>query len=148
MDNRVSQTSASDRYEAARKVLAAFEGEVLEGQGSYAWTLADALRALITPPSVGESEEQIAEQIAERVMVNQVGEANPEGEYTTDGAEILGMIRSGVFAGIQTAHETWEPEVAQRPSQEQMLRWLGLDYEQHHEKLIFIQAQSIEREEI
>lgn len=111
------QTSASDRYEAARKALAEYDTEKTK---RYPYTaasesMATALRALITPPGIHESEEQIVQRVLNE---------------TPDGANFneVDAIRMAVHAGIQSAHESWEPEVALRPTQEQMLRWLGISY--------------------
>lgn len=138
MTEYIEQTSASDRYEAARKALAEYEkwadhayafdiaGEVLD--------LADALRALITPPSVGESEHDMAMRIADAY--------NPPSRGTAYEA-----ATRGIRAGIQYAHERWEP--SDRPSQEQMLRWLGIEYAESDdgERLIIL-SETIDREEI
>lgn len=134
----VEQTSASDRIEAARKALAGYDRAKEVGFAPNALVLADALRALITPPAVGESEEQIAQRIITESQAR--GVAAPEGDFTD-----YGIALTGVRAGIQAAHETWEPEVAQRPSQEQMLRWLGISFG-HNGDRIEIHHQSIEKE--
>jgi hypothetical protein len=56
-----------------------------------------------------------------------------------------------VYAGMQRAHETWEPEVALRPTQEQMLRWLGIKHlatlNLNGDPIFAIEAQPIERED-
>lgn len=140
------QTSASDRIEAAREALAEYDrSQPSDYEAAYADPLADALRALITPPSVGESEEEVIKRAALMTML--YGER--------EGLSVHGFVRAGVrfgfHAGIDFAHERWEPEVAQRPSQEQMLRWLGVDTRPARaegDARIFIPAQHIEREEI
>lgn len=135
----VEQTSASDRYEAARKALAAAAmygvapGMSAQREAQMVLDLVDALRALIAPPNVSESVEQIAANI-ERVYGGRLSQET--------------LLQMAVRAGIQSAHETWEPEVAQRPSQEQMLRWLGVEHDLDEAVgMLFIQAQYIEREE-
>lgn len=140
MTEHIEQTSASDRCEAARKALAAFEQAPRVPIG-YETLLADALRALIAPPSVGETAEQMADRLTSSVMTY----AQAEG-LTERGIAMAG-IRYGFNAAIRAAHETWEPEVAQRPSQEQMLRWLGISYGHRDAQSIEIPFQIIEREE-
>ena len=43
------------------------------------------------------------------------------------GKTAVHKVEAAVRAGIQSAHETWEP--SDHPSQEMMLRWLGIDFE-------------------
>lgn len=155
MTEYIEQGSASDRYEAARKALEKLEWWPLDGDRPFTAILNGddvrmihaALRALITPPSVGES----VEQIAERVI------GSPEHSWITwdryDGTQvgeddIRVIAEQLVRAGIQSAHETWEPEVALRPTQEQMLRWLGIEYARSDdsERLIIL-SDTIDREE-
>ena len=151
------QTSASDRYEAARKIIAAHDAAVdayadatdldeamaadarMENATSGA---VKALRALITPPSVGESEIEVAHRIVDANL--------PDRLMHWDDKEVLTVAIQAFRAGIQSAHETWEAETAMRPSQEQMLRWLGIKFNQAPDMRgdIFIQAQMIEREEV
>lgn len=125
----IEQTSASDRYEAARKALAEYEahGTFLDDERA-----ASALRTLITPPSVGLSVEQIAENI-ERAYGGRL--------------PLVTLLQMAVRAGIQSAHETWEPEVALRPTQEQMLRWMEIEHEINRHGDLYIPEQHIEREE-
>lgn len=137
------QTSASDRYAAARRALADYDA--IDGwNGTHAVMIANAdalalaLRALITPPGTSET----VEQIVDRVLY--------EWRHTHDHAIDLeeAMVRAA-NAGIQSAHEAWEPEVALRPTQEQMLRWLGISYDDGliNEGELFIYEQRIEKEE-
>lgn len=127
----IPQTSASDRVEAAREVLAEYRrSQPSDYERAYADPLADALRALITPPGVGESERQIAERAV----------------LTWDaGKTAVDNVEAAVRAGFQSAHETWEP--SDHPSQEMMLRWLGLDYTEDGD-VIIVHRKVIEREEI
>lgn len=67
----IPQTSASERIEAARKALVEFEESestpyALDEGYHNAGILAIALRALITPPGVGETDEAIAADRAQR----------------------------------------------------------------------------------
>ncbi len=148
MTDCTPQTSASDRYAAAREALAEYEawadhvyafdiaGEVLD--------LAEALRALITPPGVHESEERIAERVLRAVEPPQI---DSDGDVCFEPEALVTLVTAAVRAGIQAAHETWEPEVALRPTQEQMLRWLGIEYNVLDNGLINISDQAIDREE-
>lgn len=130
------QTSASDRYRAAHEALAAFDSAE-RGDEATAETVAFTLRALVTPPSVGESVEQIVDRI--------LAQWRRDHDYAIDLEEA--MVRA-VSAGIQSAHEAWEPEVALRPTQEQMLRWLGIRYGAAGRPThIHIPFQNIERED-
>lgn len=153
MTEYIEQTSASDRIEQARKALAEFDAET-EGQAfsphdyptAEAFAVAEALRALITPPSVGETDEAIAERVA-------YGYLDEHGmpavmQLAALAGHIERIALAAVRAGIQSAHESWECEVALRPSQEQMLRWLGLDYRETTHGTLFVYGQNIDREEI
>lgn len=151
MTEYIEQTSASDRYEAARKIIAAHDAavdayadatnldEAMAAEARMENATSDAvkaLRALITPPSVGESEHEMALEIAKAYWP------------TARGTAYEAAVR-GIRAGIQYAHERWEP--ADHPSQEQMLRWLGLEYTEHAYGGVtdlIIEEQSIEKEEI
>lgn len=140
----IPQTSASGRTQAAQRALEAFENATPEkgkndiDRYALALEMADALRALIAPPSVGESQVEIANRIG-----SEVASYGLSLRGTADFAALM-----GIKAGIQSAHETWEP--ADHPSQEMMLRWLGIDYEDSifHKDQIFIEPQFIEREVI
>lgn len=147
MTEYIPQGSASGRYEAARKALARYDvPDILHS--IVADDLADALRALITPPSVGESEERIAERIIQKVPSSLI---QMDGSLRFEPEALVSLVTAAVRAGIQDAHETWEPEVAMQPTQEQMLRWLGLDYDESFddegEPALHIYSQFIEREE-
>lgn len=146
MTENVPQTSASDRIEAARKALEWYDDQSEAGGGIVAGGLAvaDALRALITPPSVGESEATIAGRVLDDYFTLTYEEMVTD----SSGETVYAALMAAARAGIQSAHERWEP--ADRPSQEQMLRWLGVTAEESvrdHDAL-FIPEQYIEREEI
>lgn len=137
------QTSASDRYEAARKALA-FNEAVDRGESVAERTardnLADALRALITPPRTGET----VEQIAARALNSFPPPYTPGAGYSHGELEQLAIYAAR--AGIQNAHETWECE--DRPTQEQMLRWLGINAREcEHEGELYLAEQHIEKED-
>lgn len=141
MTENIPQTSASERIEVARKALAALEADIavwgtLYGRKGVTQEAADALRALITPPSVGESDEAIAERIADEHLLDT--------DCYADKA-VHPALLAAVRAGIQSAHETWEP--ADRPSQEMMLRWLGIEHVVGL-AVIAIPHQFIDKEEI
>ncbi len=143
------QTSASDRYEAARKALARFWNPDDLAEMEIQGELVHALEALVTPPGVGESEAQIVERWAGRLRRRGAIEVLGEEAVfnaTDHHGQSIESFRQGVRAGIQSAHESWEPEVAQRPTQEQMLRWLGIEYDETDGE-IFIPDQFIKREE-
>lgn len=145
MTEYIPQTSATDRLVAARKALAEYDHVRASQSANYprhAFQLAQALRALITPPGTGETVEQIADRLTESVM------AYAQAEGLTERGIAMAGLRYGVLAGIQDAHETWEPEVAMRPTQEMMLRWLGIDYAYSEPNGISIHFQVIDREEI
>lgn len=106
-----------------------------------------SLRALITPPTTHESLSDLALKIHAAALTA----AEDAGiQITTDLDSIMrNATNRAVCAGMQGAHESWEPEVAQRPSQEQMLRWLGVRYTESAEQgYVYIPLQQIEREEI
>ena len=144
----IPQSSASDRYDAARKALAEWDNGGVPGVRA-AHDLAEVLRALITPPGVHESEEQIAVRILEKLVSDEpfiaaiIGGANLT-------RHVKALVAEGVRAGIQAAHETWECE--DRPTQEQMLRWLGIEYDNRYNEAGYedgylIIEQFIERED-
>ena len=147
----VPQTSANERQEAARKALAAYDEHFMTRllDPAEVVSLAEALRALITPPGIGMPElvRDFRERITEQGSLAVLGQrAVHEGGH---GPAIEGY-RLGLADGEQYAHERWEP--ADRPSQGQMLRWLGI--ENHEEPRIGdttklrIPTQHIEKEVI
>ncbi|WP_406245850.1 hypothetical protein ACI7YT_12480 [Microbacterium sp. M] len=175
MSENIPQTSASERVEAAQRAIMWLSVQLDEARATveeieesreadnvqdkidardsadnllqhllrHGQAQLDALRALITPPSVGESEEAIAERVIAAFPPPYSGTGYGHGELVEFG---IAMLR----AGIQSAHESWEP--ADRPSQEMMLRWLELDYEEstddEGEPSVYVHGQHIEREEI
>lgn len=99
-----TQASASDRYQAAREVLAGYDNPEADRQPTEA-DLADALRALIEPPSVGEGEEQIIDRV--------IAEFERETGFYNPPAVMVGVrnwLSRGINAGIQAANESWEPD--------------------------------------
>lgn len=143
-DTYIPQTSASDRYEAARKALEWYDDQSEAGGGIVAGghAVAEALRALITPPGVGE----MPDLIDLYARAHQRALPNEDGPFSTadlDRAADAGRL--AIFnAGIQSAHESWECE--DRPTQEQMLRWLGINYMTGPGE-IAIYGQTIDRED-
>src|SRR5690606_37471745 len=136
--------SASDRYEAARKALGIWDASDGSGWVDNGQRCIDALRALITPPGVERSEIEVAHRIVDANL--------PDRHMDWDDKEVLTVAIQAFRAGIQAAHETWEPEVALQPSREQMIRCLGLDFKEstddEGEPSIYIHGQHIDRDEI
>lgn len=146
------QTSASERIEQAQKALAGYRGSdtyrVSGGtpEDSYdvldaAEAMAEALRALITPPGVHESEPAIVKRVWDATPAHISGEG-----IRLQADDLFAMLRAAVRAGIQAAHETWEG--SDWPSQEMMLRWLGIEYDEHADGTLHIREQSIAMEVI
>jgi hypothetical protein len=141
------QTSASDRIEAARKVLTDYdehdEPRSLHERRMREYRLASALRALITPPATSDSEEDVAD----RIVTAFPSPYTPSVGYSY--GELVELAITAYRAGIQSAHESWES--ADVPSQEFMLRYLGLDYWDGYaddgSNAWKIPAQSIEKED-
>jgi len=146
----IPQTSASERVEQARMFLdrMSMRREIIgkREETTFETEAFAIIEGLVTPPSVGEGEETIAERVLAKL---------PNGLIQTDGSlrfdpeALVLLVETAVRAAIQSAHETWEP--ADRPSQEQMLRWLGVDARPARIKgdvRVFLPAQYIEREEI
>lgn len=138
MTEYIPQTSASDRYEAARKALADWWGGV--HQGVHPWrngeALAFALDALITPPGFPLTQ----------VSIDHAADIAEAHGYDSNG--VTEAVMEGIEYGIQSAHETWECETALRPTREQMLRWLEIEHSVDEAVgMLFIPAQYIERED-
>lgn len=121
MSDSIPQTSASGRYETARNALAAYDALANIQNGDRDSELLDlaldcvrALEALITPPGTPLTQASIdhAADIAET--------------HGYDSNGVTEAVLEGIEYGIQYAHERWEP--ADVPSQEFMLRHLGLRY--------------------
>lgn len=146
MTEYVAQSSASDRLEAARKALAWYDDDSEAGGGIVlgGMAVADALRALITPPSVGENEADMVQTVIQNAPAHVSGKG-----ILFQYDDLIAMVTAAIRAGIQSAHETWEPEVAMQPGQEQMLRWLGIEHNPNMvSPMIYIHEQHIEKEEI
>lgn len=128
----IKQTSASKRCTEARSASAQIDawldGFPADALAPEVIRAANALRALITPPGVGED----VPTIAHNIVKTYGGRVDPDL-----------LLQIAVRAGIQSAHETWEP--VDVPSQEFMLRHLGLDYHEHGDRLV-VHAKYIERE--
>jgi hypothetical protein len=150
MTENIPWTSASERQKAARKVLANFDGrtaalgpsvETLEER-----RLADALRALITPPITPTEDDLPRVYSAARAAANREFASLGVQGYGADAHEVA--LRAVFDAGIQSAHESREP--ADVPSQEFMLRHLGLDYrtswDDEGEPSFYLTGQHIERQ--
>ena len=139
MTENIPQTSASERVEAARKLADHLEQMMTTAQwmpASEGIQAVHVLRSLITPPPVGESEENAVDRI--------LAEWWRAHDYRI---HIEHAMILAYRAGIQSAHESWEP--ADVPSQEFMLRHLGLRYSDAGRPThIHIPFQNIEKEVI
>lgn len=126
MTDQIPMRSASERRDAAQAVLAEYEGRSQKlGESittTYERALYSALKALLEVPEVGVTEdEMVAEVIAE--FERETGMYYPP-------AVLVGVrnwVARGIRAGERAALEHWES--ADVPSQEFMLRHLGLEYE-------------------
>lgn len=148
----VPQTSASRRREQAKVVInAAIASAESDDAGieeliGHRDNLIEVLDELTDPPTIGMPElvRDFRERLTEHGSIAVLGQraALAGGhEPTVEG------YRLGLADGEQYAHERWEP--ADRPSQEQMLRWLGIEhYADVVGDRIHITAQSIEKEEV
>lgn len=147
----VPMDSASERYENARRALKEHGRADAEPDdpGSIA-QLTLALRSLLKDPTEGYDVAEIAQAILP-------DDAAPEWSATLF-AEVRALVAEGVQRGIYTAWETWEP--ADRPDQQTMLRWLGIEFfpdaypsepgdwgGESGEPMIFIDRQYIAQEE-
>lgn len=124
----MTATSSSDRYEAAHKALAQYdenerdyhalpereqEGRNYEdyedNKLAAADSLAEALRALIEPPTTNEEPHEVAARVLAQAQYRLDADAE---------ARVLGLMTSAVVAGIQAAWNSWEPETAATESQD------------------------------
>lgn len=143
-------TSASVRYEAARAMLARWDGLTL-GNTTHQWgqsahDLASALRAVIEPAQTNLTIPEIAENAMRKL---QPPKLDSDGDWCYTPAQVVEMACALVGAGIQASWEDWEP--ADVPHTEFMLKNLGIEYVQECDqagapKSIFIPAQYIQRE--
>lgn len=108
---RAPATSASDRYEKAREVIAWLDDIDSSGLGlSGAEDAARAaLRALIEAPDICENPEVIAGRIADSVVVRTIPAAVMR---TVAHGYAERAALAGFHAGMQAALESWEPENA------------------------------------
>lgn len=150
----VPQTSASARVEHARvtinEAIASSEDEDagVEDLISHRDNLIDALDAFISPPGIGMPElvRDFRERLTEQGSIAVLG-MRALRTIQEPHSETVEGYRLGLADGEQYAHERWEP--ADRPSQEQMLRWLGIEHEpSFREGHIYIPPQHIEKEVI
>lgn len=130
MTENIPQTSASERVEAARKLADHLEQMMTTAQwmpASEGIQAVHVLRALVTPPAVGESETEIA-NASLRWYNDNFGHTIASIDGFGTAQHITAMVMHAVRTAIQSAHESWEP--ADVPSQEFMLRHLGITYSQ------------------
>lgn len=140
----IPMRSASERRDAAAKVLVGFDARTralgTTVETSFERELVDALRPLLEVPEVGITEDEI---VAESIAVV-LGEFDLGGDRQPTVAHLLDAFRSGwldahdtewairrigraaVRSAEQAALEHWES--ADVPSQEFMLRHLGIEY--------------------
>lgn len=130
----VPQTSASARVEHARltinEAISASEDEDsgVEDLITHRDNLIGALDEFISPPGIGAPElvRDFRERITEQGSIAVLGE---RAAYGGGHEPVVEGYRLGLGDGEQYAHERWEP--ADRPTQEQMLGWLGLKYTEY-----------------
>lgn len=119
MTENIPQTSASERLEKAREALAAYDANPRgRARENAMHDCIEMLRELVKGPTITTSADKAVDDLLDR--------CNPNGEDVGPG-ELAYAVSEAFDAGIQYAHERWEP--ADVPSQEFMLRHLGLDYE-------------------
>lgn len=146
----VPQTSASARVEHARltvnEAIASAESEDAGTEDLIAHrdALIDALDEFISPPGIGMPElvRDFRERITEHGSLAVLG---ARAVYAGGHEPTIEGYRLGLADGEQYAHERWE--AADVPKQEQMLRWLGLDYTEDGDAII-VHRKNIEREEV
>ncbi|QNJ55582.1 hypothetical protein SEA_PHINKY_91 [Microbacterium phage Phinky] len=145
MTDQIPMRSASERRDAATKALselrAGVDGPFGADSGLDSYTLAavsalvdriePALKALLEVPEVGEDEEDLIRSFDSTVFDNR--------------DEVL---RAGIRLGERMGLEHWEP--ADIPSQEFMLRHLGIEHEEYDDAgpMLSIPQQYIEKEVI
>lgn len=134
MTDQIPMRSASERRDAAAKVVAKFDDRTAKLDSTVETTLerelVAALRLLLEVPEVGVDEEDLIRSFDSTVFDNR--------------DEVL---RAGIRLGERMGLEHWEP--ADVPSQEFMLRHLGIIHRPIPENgRIGIPAQSIEKEVI
>lgn len=101
----MSATSSSDRYDAARKALAAFEnatpanGKNDNDRYVLAKEMAAALRALLEAPAVEETPESFAKALRGKWINDD-----------NDDRNVRDLLAVAYRAGIQAAWSTWEPD--------------------------------------
>ncbi|QIG59091.1 hypothetical protein SEA_RUBYRALPH_83 [Microbacterium phage RubyRalph] len=149
MTENIAQTSASERRAHALKVLTEHGARDAQPDdpGSVA-QLTLALRSLLEAPGIGMPElvRDFEQRITEQGWISVLGQEVTYSEKPH--ARIIEGYRLGLVDGEQYAHERWEP--ADRPSQEQMLRWLGIEFEEYDDAgpMLSIPQQYIEKEAI
>ncbi|QUE25377.1 hypothetical protein SEA_FIZZLES_83 [Microbacterium phage Fizzles] len=126
MTDQIPMRSASERREAARAVVTEYEersrklGESITT--TYERALYSALVPLLEVPEVGLTEDEIIAEVIQRSTAHVSGAGI---RYQYD--DLVAMLRDAVRTAEQAALEHWEP--ADVPSQEFMLRHLGIEYE-------------------
>lgn len=160
MTDQIPMRSASERRAAATKVLAAYDASVRQDYAANAPALAGELRSLLEVPEVGISEDEIVtESVAValreldlgdgvRPSVTNLTRAIRSGWIDEDGLEsvIRRVARAAARRAERAALEHWEP--ADIPSQEFMLRHLGIEHEEYDDAgpMLSIPQQYIQKE--
>lgn len=148
MTDQIPMRSASERREAAARALAKFDGRTgvlgRSVETLYERELADALRPLLEVPEVGITEDEIVAEEMHWLKVNAELSLDPIGPR----AEVIieDSMHRAVRAAERAALEHWEP--ADVPSQEFMLRHLGIEHEEYDDAgpMLSIPQQYIQKE--
>ncbi|AWN04705.1 hypothetical protein HOT29_gp087 [Microbacterium phage Squash] len=149
MTDQIPMRSASERRDAARAAVAEYEARSQRlGESvttTYERALYSALIPLLEVPEVGITEDEIVKGAIDRASWHITAGDGVTFSYVN----LVAMLTDAVRTAERAALEHWEP--ADIPSQEFMLRHLGIDARPARiqgDTRIFIPAQYIEREVI
>lgn len=145
MTDQIPMRSASERRDAAAKVVAEYEGRLAKLgpsiETTYERALYSALTTLLEVPEVGITEDEIVKGAIDRASWHITAGDGVTFSY----ANLVAMLTDVVREAERAALEHWEP--ADVPSQEFMLRHLGIIHRPIPENgRIGIPAQSITKE--
>jgi len=102
-------TSASERYEKARAILARYDAIDSDDDPGYhdrvdaAIDGLGALRAFIEPAATDESVNEIADRLSGTVGYH-------DGQVMFGNVDVRNLLTRAVLAGIQAAWNSWEPD--------------------------------------